>query len=106
MSLGTKIKALRKDRGWSSEHLAKISGCTQSTISDIENDKRSAQYDTLLKISSAFDLSLMEILPIEATMNSTGLQLNHDEKQVIELLHQISPDQRKFLIQLLHSLVK
>lgn len=103
MSLGSKIRALRKERGWTSDYLAKISGCTQSTISEIENGKRSPQYDTLEKIAKAFKLPLIDILPIDA---HGIMQFTEDEKKLIQMFHQMKPEQREYLIKLMQSFLE
>ena len=104
MSLGSKIRALRKERGWTSEYLAEISGCTQSTISEIENDKRSPQYDTLEKIAKAFQLPLIDILPLEA--HTGKMDFTEEEKRLISIFHQLTPEQRKHLLEFVHSFLE
>jgi len=104
MSLGSKIRALRKERGWTSEYLAEISGCTQSTISEIENDKRSPQYDTLEKIAKAFQLPLIDILPLEA--HTGEMHFTEEEKRLISIFHKLMPDQRKNLLDFLESFLE
>jgi transcriptional regulator with XRE-family HTH domain len=101
MSLGSKIRALRKERGWTAEYLAEISGCTQSTISEIENDKRSPQYDTLEKIAKAFKLPLIDILPLEAHTGKANF--TEEEKQLLSIFHQLKPEQRKQLVEFVLS---
>ncbi|WP_054029110.1 helix-turn-helix domain-containing protein [Bacillus sp. FJAT-28004] len=103
MSLGTKIHALRKEKGWSAEYLGELSGCTQSTISEIERDKRSPHVDTLIKIASAFDLTLIDILPFE--MKPSKLKLNSQENELISLFHKLSSEQRDIFIELMKSMI-
>lgn len=105
MSLGTKIRTLRKERKWSSEHLAERSGVTQSTISDIESNKRSPQLETLEKIASGLDLPLIEILPIEDYFSHSN-SLSTYELQVIELCHQIPPEHRGIVVSILQAFVE
>ena len=94
------MRALRKERGWTTDYLAKLSGCTQSTISEIENNKRSPQYDTLEKLANAFSLPLIDILPIEA---HGDLQLTEDEKKLLDIFHKLKPNQRKLLLDFIQS---
>lgn len=105
MSLGTKIKALRKERKWSAEYLAERSGVTQSTISDIESEKRSPQLETLEKIAIGFDIPLIEILPINDYFSHSDSALSTYELKIIELCHQISPEHRNIIISILETFI-
>lgn len=104
MSLGSKIRALRKERGWTSEYLAEISGCTQSTISEIENNKRSPQYDTLEKIAKALNVALVDILPLEAHIGTA--EFTKEEQNLLEMFHKMNPEQRKSLLSFMQSMVE
>jgi len=63
-SLGSHIRQLRQERGWSLNVLGKRSGIAASTLSKVENDALSLTYDRLLKVAQGFDLSLSEFLAI------------------------------------------
>lgn len=57
--LAAQIHALRKQRGWSQEELAKYAGIAQERISKIESaDFDSLTMKTLQKFSKAFDVNL------------------------------------------------
>lgn len=68
-SLGSHIRQLRQERGWSLNVLGKRSGIAASTLSKVENDTLSLTYDRLLMVAQGFGLSLSEFLaiPSEAT---------------------------------------
>lgn len=68
-SLGSHIRQLRQERGWSLNILGKRSGIAASTLSKVENDALSLTYDRLLMVAQGFGLSLSEFLaiPSEAT---------------------------------------
>jgi len=55
------IRALRKQRGWTQDKLAKLTGMKQERISAIENPnyKHKFTLSILMKIASAFDVALM-----------------------------------------------
>lgn len=105
MSLGSKLRSIRKSRNWSAEYLGKRAGCTQSTISDIETNKRSPQIDTLEKIATALDMTLVELLPIEYHL-ADGSTLSDEEKEMIHLLHKMTDEQRKAVFNLIHAFLK
>lgn len=102
MTLGANIRALRKERNWSAEYLASLANCTQSTISELEHNNRSPQLSTLEKIASAFDVTIVDLLPIESTLPK-GTNLREDEKRTLLLLSKVDEDDRKYLLQLLDS---
>lgn len=57
--LAAQVHALRKQRGWSQEKLAHITGIAQERISKIESaDFNSLTIKTLQKFSQAFDVNL------------------------------------------------
>ncbi|TVX85623.1 helix-turn-helix domain-containing protein [Paenibacillus agilis] len=104
MSLGSKIRAIRKERKWTTTHLGQVAGCTQSTVSEIETDKRSPQVDTLDKIAKALNLSLVELLPLEFHPLN-GHSLTDEEKELLVLLHRLNEDQRRSLITLINAFI-
>ncbi|MGA7579061.1 MAG: helix-turn-helix transcriptional regulator [Desulfobaccales bacterium] len=55
------IRALRKQRGWTQEKLAKLTGMKQERISAIENPnyKHKFTLSILMKVASAFDVALI-----------------------------------------------
>ncbi|ENW15605.1 transcriptional regulator [Acinetobacter haemolyticus CIP 64.3 = MTCC 9819] len=53
MSVGDRIRSLRREKKWSQPVLAKQAGVTQSTISDLENDKKSTSAANMQAIAEA-----------------------------------------------------
>lgn len=54
----TQMKALRETRRWSQTHLAEMAGVPASSISHFESGRRAPALATLLRIATAFDISL------------------------------------------------
>ena len=54
MSLGSQIRKIRKDKGYSIMKVRELTGLSKSTISDIENDKSSPTSETMRKLADAF----------------------------------------------------
>jgi len=104
-SLGKKIRAMRKDRGWTTSYLAERAGVKQSIISRTENANTSPNYETIEKIAKAFGVPLVEILPVEAHLDSFQ-SLTNEELQLLELLHTMSTEERQLLMQLLQSILE
>lgn len=61
-ALAERVWGLRVQRGWSQIELSKRSGCTQATISHLENLHSTPTLPTLRKIARAFDLPTRELL--------------------------------------------
>jgi transcriptional regulator with XRE-family HTH domain len=62
MSLGQRIRNLRRDRDWSLNQLAQICEIAPSTLSKVENDILTLNYDRLSAVAAAFGMSLSEFL--------------------------------------------
>lgn len=60
--LGSRVKQLRAERGWSLEALARASGVSRSMLSDIEREQANPTLAVTLRIARAFGLSLGELL--------------------------------------------
>ena len=56
--IGTRIKALRKERGWSLQELADRIGSGNSYVWEIENKKRRPGIDLMINFSKAFNVSI------------------------------------------------
>ncbi|WP_298083187.1 helix-turn-helix transcriptional regulator, partial [uncultured Campylobacter sp.] len=63
MDLAQKISFLRKEREWSQDELAKISGVGRSTIQLYESKKASKNptRENLQKIANAFEISISDL---------------------------------------------
>lgn len=62
VSLGKRIKELRKQRKLTLENLCYKNWLEPSTVSRIEKGLVDPKYSTLLKLASAFNISLSELL--------------------------------------------
>jgi transcriptional regulator with XRE-family HTH domain len=60
--LGERIREMRLERGWRQIDLAHHAGLNENYISDLENAKKEACLRTLKSLSSAFGLSLSQLL--------------------------------------------
>src|SRR6267142_5495058 len=57
-STGERIRKRRQELGWTQDTLAQKAGISKGFLSDLENDKRGVNADTLLEIAQALNLSL------------------------------------------------
>ncbi len=74
MSLGEKIRTIRKNKGYSIMKIRELTGLSKSTISEIENSKSSPTSETLQKIASALEV------PVSTFFDNEELEEKKDNK--------------------------
>lgn len=62
--LAIKIKLERIKRAWSQEKLAEMSKLSTTYINSIEHTSNSPTIDTLVKIASAFDMEVIDLIDV------------------------------------------
>ena len=62
MSIGQKIKNIRKSNKLTQIELAKKANISRSYLADIENDRYNASLDTLKSIANSLDVKLSELI--------------------------------------------
>lgn len=64
---GLKLKALRKQRGWTQEQVAKLAGISVSHVSQLEKGSRkSPSVDLVYQLAEAFSVSIYALLQLDA----------------------------------------
>jgi transcriptional regulator with XRE-family HTH domain len=118
-TIGQRIAKQRLTKRWTQETLASELGITQSVLSDIENDKVSPKWDTIMTIAEKLDVSIASLLPNSesiilyqpnTTDNSVGF-INHynsisEERKMWEVLLKAKDDlihNQKILIETLQA---
>lgn len=86
VSLGARIKTLRKLQSFTQEKLAEMAELNATYIGQIERGEKSPTLDTLGKISNAFDISVSELL----TFDSVVQEAEEKEMTLSELLLEYS----------------
>lgn len=61
LDLGERVRALRKERGWTLEQAARQAGLARSTLSKIENGQMSPTYDALKKLAVGLEISVPQL---------------------------------------------
>ena len=61
--LGSRIRAIREEKGLSQEELGFRSNLHRTYISEIELGQKNPTYLTLIKISEALGISIFELIP-------------------------------------------
>jgi transcriptional regulator with XRE-family HTH domain len=72
-SLGTALRAIRKERGWNLADAAKATGFSISTLSKVENGQRSLTYDKLVLLANKFSVDVSRLFT--AGERKSGLAL-------------------------------
>jgi transcriptional regulator with XRE-family HTH domain len=73
--LGSRVKNLRTERGWSLEALASASGVSRSMLSQIEREQANPTLAVTLRIAQAFGMSLGDLLEMpDATSSVTVIR--------------------------------
>lgn len=71
--LGTRVKALRKEQGWSLESLANASGVSRSMLSEIEREQANPTLAVTMRIAQAFAMPLGELLQMPSASSSVNV---------------------------------
>ncbi|MEJ8305560.1 helix-turn-helix transcriptional regulator [Saccharibacillus sacchari] len=100
MDIGSKLRYLRKARHLSSVELAQRANVSQSSISDIECNRRSPRLNTLSSLSRALGLPLSELLPVDDLLEHP---LKEEEREILDLFSRMNESQQKHLLELLRS---
>ena len=72
IDLGTRIKEIRTERGWSLEQASESAGISRSSLFKIEKGKMSPTFDAMLKIAQGFDIDVSHLLVAPASSHGTG----------------------------------
>jgi transcriptional regulator with XRE-family HTH domain len=72
VDLATRVRALRKDRGWTLEQAAQAAGLARSTLSKIENGQMSPTYEALKKLAQGLDISVPQLFTPPSEAQITG----------------------------------
>lgn len=67
-TLGSALRAIRKERGWNLAEAAKRTGLAVSTLSKIENGQRSLTYDKLIELASSLQIDITRLFSGTASL--------------------------------------
>ncbi|SDL15683.1 MULTISPECIES: helix-turn-helix domain-containing protein [unclassified Paenibacillus] len=89
--VGARIRALRKERGYSQEALGEKGGFHFSYIGQIERGEKNVSLVNLAKIAESLDVNLIQLF----AYIEEEFEVTEDEKQIkeiVQLLRDSSPD--------------
>lgn len=92
-TIGQRIAKQRLTKRWTQEKLAFELGITQSVLSDIENDKVSPKWDTIVSTAEKLDVAVASLLPQE----SFNVMNNNNNKNVGGIIYNYSDEEERRL---------
>lgn len=87
--MALKIRALRKERGWSQAHLADLANLSRSQLSEIENEKKPANTRRLVSIAQALGVSVDDLfqddgkIPYKSAILNLMTQLSEADRDIV-----------------------
>jgi transcriptional regulator with XRE-family HTH domain len=103
-TFGQRIRALRTKKGLSQKTLADYMGMRESTLSRYENDKRTYQWDGLVKLADALDTSVDYLLgrtTVSAAINRlvSERESAYGTPPFLEAYCSLNPDDQNLLME-------
>ena len=74
MTIGKKIKELRKQKKLTQKRLSKLTGIAEITIRQYEADKYNPKMENLQKIANALSVSIVELIPESSPLQKEQLE--------------------------------
>jgi transcriptional regulator with XRE-family HTH domain len=81
--IGPRLRAARKDRGWTLDALATRAGMSASTLSRLESGKRQASLALLLPLTRQLGIRVDDLLPPEPTDPRVRRRVEHRDGMLI-----------------------
>jgi transcriptional regulator with XRE-family HTH domain len=100
MDILQRITELREMRGWSINHLAKMSGLSQSTVSNLYNREYAPSISTLESLCSGFGISMAEFFNV----NNDAVVLTDEQKKLLLIWSSLSKEQKDTLFSLMKNM--
>jgi XRE family transcriptional regulator, fatty acid utilization regulator len=89
LTVGRRIRHLRKERRLTLEQLAAACGLSPSALSLVENGKREARLSVLNAVAAAFNVSLGDLLTLEAPSHRATLEIQLEKAQRSDAYHSL-----------------
>lgn len=102
MNILSRITALRDERGWSKNHLAKMSGLSQSTVSNLYNRDYDPTFSTLECLCNGFGISMAEFF----NEDGEALYLEDSQKQLLLEWSKLSDAQKDSIFAIIKNMNK
>lgn len=101
-ALGARIKALRKQKGWSQERLAERVGISTQYLSNIERGKENPTLYLLLRLADSLRVSLAEIFDFEAE----GLDRRALQAEIRKVMETADVERLRIALKMLRAILR
>lgn len=104
------LKALRDSLNMTQEEFGKSIGLAKSTYNNYETGVREPKSDFWIAIAQKYNVSIDYLMGLENPQNeaqpapTNGDELSEDDKRIIELLHQLTPENRERVFEIIKAL--
>lgn len=104
------LKALRDSLNMTQEEFGKSVGLAKSTYNNYETGAREPKSDFWIAIAQKYNVSIDYLMGLENLQNenqpapTNGDGLKGDDKRIIELLHQLTPENRERIVEIIKAL--
>jgi transcriptional regulator with XRE-family HTH domain len=108
LPFSTRMRELRKEKGWKQIDLAEKAGIDKNMISYYENGKYIPSADALMKIAEAFDVSIDYLLIENIQKKPLRQKIDLIDSEVVELLmnfNKLTDTEKESLKNIIESLV-
>ena len=95
-NIGQRVKKRREIMELTQEKLAEMMDISITTISRLENGQQCMSIKNLIKLGKILQLDVAEFF--SSYKFSTPITIKDDDKQIIDILNQCTPQQKKYFI--------
>lgn len=109
MSIGTNIRDLRKNKGWTQVELAQKLNMTQQAITAYERGKKRPPVDRLPDIAGLFGVPIEDIIGKKTfTIKTDGQHLHKNSRtaKIQDLFEKLSPLEQRAILKQVTALVE
>lgn len=103
MSLGKKLKQLRKEKGWSQDEFAHHANIDGRQVSRYENERVMPSIEVVIKMAKAYDVSIDYLLLIDVPRRPLEVHTTKLAQKVMAL-RQLSEDDERSLLHMLEAI--
>lgn len=105
-SIGTRIKARRKELGLTQLQIKELTEISTGTLSDIENANALPSTPSLIKLSEVLDCSIDWILTGNSRSSETINNMNSQINEWINLYNQLSSEEQQHCLRFVKGYVE
>ena len=99
--VGARVRAIRKQMGWSQECLAEMLDCSVPYLSYIENGYKNMSLEMLVKVCQILGVTADELL-----FANRASSVDSFDDAIMRLLSQCTPFEKKVILESLKSIIR